>query len=177
MKKSVLLKIIVGALLIPILSLFLISKFNFFSYFSFIPGDYQYEAGLGSYMFVLDVIYEYVVYHILRGQAKITFIMYKSECEINVNNTPTVVCSDNNYGVGSFNCNIKLEGNIKKLRRTRILLPLPPWLTYQIPKSDEIVSSTDDGIIWDFSNILLLYQIQVPDRPCFLLHPAQSALQ
>ena len=58
MKRTIILKIFIGALLIPIVSLFLISKFNLFSYFDFIPKDYQFETGLGSYMFILDALYE-----------------------------------------------------------------------------------------------------------------------
>ena len=78
MKKSIIVKIFVGALIIPIVSLLLISKFNLFSYFDFIPVDYRFEAGLGSYMFVLDAIYEYIVILISNQYTKITFIIFKT---------------------------------------------------------------------------------------------------
>lgn len=154
MKKSIIVKIFVGALLIPIVSLFLISKFNLFSYFDFIPVDYRFEAGLGSYMFVLDAIYEYVVLLISNRHTKITFIIYKTKNEMDIGNTPTVVCSEGNRGVASFNCSVRLEGNLKKLRKINVLLPLPLWVTSQIPQDDESISSSAEGVIWDFSNIL-----------------------
>lgn len=154
MKKSIIVKIFVGALLIPIVSLFLISKFNLFSYFDFIPVDYRFEAGLGSYMFVLDAIYEYVVLLISNRHTKITFIIYKTKNEMDIGNTPTVVCSEGNSGVASFNCSVRLEGNLKKLRKIKVLLPLPLWVTSQIPQDDESISSSAKGVIWDFSNIL-----------------------
>ena len=81
MKKSIIVKIFVGALIIPIVSLLLISKFNLFLYFDFIPVDYRFEAGLGSYMFVLDAIYEYIVILISNQYTKITFIIYKTKNE------------------------------------------------------------------------------------------------
>ena len=154
MKKSIIVKIFVGALIIPIASLFLISKFNLFSYFDFIPVDYRFEAGLGSYMFVLDAIYEYIVALISDRYTKITFIIYKTKNEMNIRNTPTVVCSESNSGVASFNCNVILEGNLKKLRKIKVLLPLPLWVTSQISQDDDSISSSTEGVIWNFSKLL-----------------------
>lgn len=154
MKKAIVIKIIVGAVLLPLSSLFLISKFNIFSYLNFIPIDYRYEAGLGCYIAVLDALYEYITYRISKKKTKITFVFYKVLNEMKIGNVPTIVLSERNNGVATFHCNIRLEGNLKRLRKMKIYLPLPNWITSQVPQSDEIRTSVPDGIVWDFSNIL-----------------------
>lgn len=147
-------KIVVGALVLPLSSLFLVSKFNLFSYLEFIPIEYQYEAGLACYIAIIDAIYEYIAYQISKRQTKVTFVFYKAKNEMMISNVPTVILSEQSNGVATFNCRILLEGNLKRLQKMRIQLPLPAWVTSQISQNDEIMHCDDSGVYWEFSKIL-----------------------
>lgn len=147
-------KIVVGALLLPLSSLFLVSKFNLFSYLEFIPIEYQYEAGLACYIAIIDAVYEYIAYQISKRQTKVTFVFYKAKNEMMMSNVPTVMLSEQNNGVATFNCRILLEGNLKRLQKIKIQLPLPAWVTSQIPQNDEMMCYDEAGVYWEFSKIL-----------------------
>lgn len=147
-------KIVVGALLLPLSSLFLVSKFNLFSYLDFIPIEYQYEAGLACYIAIIDAVYEYIAYQISKRQTKVTFVFYKAKNEMMMSNVPTVMLSEQNNGVATFNCRILLEGNLKRLQKIKIQLPLPAWVTSQIPQNDEMMCCDEAGVYWEFSKIL-----------------------
>ena len=154
MRKAMIIKIVVGALLLPLSSLFLVSKFNLFSYLEFIPIEYQYEAGLACYIAIIDAVYEYIAYQISKRQTKVTFVFYKAKNEMMMSNVPTVMLSEQNNGVATFNCRILLEGNLKRLQKTKIQLPLPAWVTSQIPQNDEMMCCDEAGVYWEFSKIL-----------------------
>ena len=154
MRKAMIIKIVVGALVLPLSSLFLLSKFNLFSYLEFIPIEYQYEAGLACYIAIIDAIYEYIAYLISKRQTKVTFVFYKAKNEMMISNVPTVILSEQSNGVATFNCRILLEGNLKRLQKMRIQLPLPAWVTSQISQNDEMMHCDDSGVYWEFSKIL-----------------------
>lgn len=153
-KKDILLKIVIGAILLPLVSMYLVNKFNFFSYFDFIPEDQRFDAGLGVYFAIFDLMYEYIVYYITKQHTQITVVLYTVAREENINNTPTVICSETGGGVASLTCHIKLEGNLKRLKKCNLIMPLPSWVSTQIPQNDVAMSFRNGSLTWDFANIL-----------------------
>ena len=59
MNVSTIIKIFLKAILIPIVTVWGLSKFNVFEYITFIPEDYQYEIGLTVYLALIEALYEF----------------------------------------------------------------------------------------------------------------------
>ncbi len=153
MNVSTIIKRLLKALLIPFVTVLVLSRFNIFGYITFIPEDYRYEAGLTAYLALIEALYGFGEKYIDSKKAKIVCIFFKSETDRNGVNIPTVIC-DENMGVAVIQCDIKLTGNLGRLRRCELQMGLPSWISAQINASDEVLSYTENLLIWDFSRIL-----------------------
>ena len=154
MRFSSVIKIILKSLLIPLIAMFAISKFNLFSYITFIPEDYRFESGLTFYLVIIETLWSFLAQIIEKSRANVTCIFFRTEEEEdNINNIPTVVCDDC-IGVAYLQCHIILEGNLKVLRKTTLNLVLPPWLSTQISADNTVLTYQDNMLSWDFCEIL-----------------------
>ena len=72
MNKKVIIKIIANAILVPLISVFLLNKFNLFSYLIFIPEDKRFDVGLICYMAIFEALFEGIVYWISQQSVTIS---------------------------------------------------------------------------------------------------------
>ncbi len=56
MKLSSIIKILIKAVVLPIIAMFMLNKWNLCEYITFIPEDYRFEAGLALYMAILEAV-------------------------------------------------------------------------------------------------------------------------
>lgn len=153
MKNFNIIKAIIKHFILPLIAIFIIVKFNLFSYIRFIPEDYRFEGGLAVYLGIIGSIYESIENALEKKKAKITCTFYVYDKEIN--NIPTIVCDDNSNGTAFLNCHIELEGNLKKLRNSSILLSLPEWLTSQVSSNDIVLNyNNNNQLLWTFDKLL-----------------------
>ena len=57
MKVSTMITIILKAILVPIVAIFFLNKFNLFEHITFVPEEYQYEIGLTAYLALIEALY------------------------------------------------------------------------------------------------------------------------
>lgn len=57
MKVSTIITIILKAILVPIVAILFLNKFNLFEYITFVPEEYQYEIGLTVYLALIEALY------------------------------------------------------------------------------------------------------------------------
>lgn len=153
MNVSTIIKIFLKAILIPIVTVWGLSKFNVFEYITFIPEDYRYEIGLTVYLALIEALYEFGEKFVDSKKAKVVCIFFKSETDKDGKNIPTIIC-DATIGVAVINCYIELTGNLGRLRKCKLQMELPSWLTAQISASDAVLSYTGNLLTWEFSKML-----------------------
>ena len=154
MKSSSAVRIILKSLLIPIFSMLVLKKFNLFSYVTFVPLDYRFEAGLTLYLGVFEALVVYVETTIEKKSAHISCIFYKTEDDKNVKNTPTLICDEETGHVVYICCDIELEGNAKKLSQCVVTITLPDWITSQVNGENRIQSYRENIISLKFAELL-----------------------
>lgn len=146
-------KILLKAIIVPVIVVFGLSKFNLFEFITLVPKDYQYEVGLTFYLAVTEAIYGLIQTNIEQNKANIKCIFYLLEVDKDIKNTPTIVCSGN-VGVATINCHIVLGGNLKRLRKCNFILELPSWLTSQVNVSDTVLKYSNNQLCWEFDRLL-----------------------
>ena len=149
-------KIISNAILVPLISVFLLNKINILSYFTFIPIDKQFDIGLICYMAFFGTVFEVVLYLVNQRKVTVECIFYNNINEKSLQNTPAVICRESAGGVAYVQCGIKLIGNIKRLKTCQVTMNLPKWVTVQIGQDDQVASYCNNDLVWDFSNIISL---------------------
>ena len=154
MKIPLAIKILLRAVLVPLIAVFLLNKFNFFNYITFVPDDYKFDVGLTLYLAVLEAIAEILEQVYSNSLAEIECIFYQRPEDINIKNTPVFLCSDQTAGVANVSCRVQLKGNIKRLRNCRLSLDLPNWLTSQAPQSSQVMQYSGNSLIWSFDALL-----------------------
>lgn len=135
MKVSTITKILLKAILIPIVAVLGLSKFNLFEYITFVPEEYQYEIGLTAYLALIETLYGVGESFIDSKKAKVVCVFFKSETDKDRKNIPSIIC-DETIGVATIDCYIELTGNLERLRKCKLQMQLPSWLTAQISTSD-----------------------------------------
>lgn len=153
MRVSTIIKVLLKAIIVPVIVVFGLSKFNLFEYMTFIPTDYQYEVGLTFYLAFMEAVYGFVENAIEQKKSKITCTFYVSDADRNIENTPLIVC-DNDVGVAIINCHLEVSGNLKKIRKSVLKLELPSWLTAQINVQDTVLSYGSNVLSWKFDRML-----------------------
>lgn len=150
---STIIKVLLKSIIIPIVVVFGLSKFNLFEYIAFIPKDYQYEVGLTVYLAVLETVVGLIESWMEQKKAKIMCIFYISESDKNISNTPLVIC-DNDMGVANIKCHLEVSGNLKRIRSCTFKLELPSWLTAQINVQDTVLKYEGNTLIGKFDRML-----------------------
>ena len=153
MRVSTIFKVVLKAIIVPIIVVFGLSKFNLFEYVTFIPIDYQYEVGLTVYLALMETAYGMVENIIEQKKSKVVCTFYVSEADKNIGNTPLIVC-DNEMGVATINCFLEVSGNLKKIRKSVLEMELPSWVTAQINVQDTVLSYEGNRLTWKFDRML-----------------------
>ena len=140
---------------IPVIAVFFLGICNIFDYISFIPKDYRYEIGLSGYIGILEWIYDIIKDYIEKNRAYIKCFFYITEDDKNIFHTVCVPCVEQ---VITLKCELELSGNLKKLRKSRLNLSLPDWLTPQIDSNDLVLeylhSQNENSLCWKFESLL-----------------------
>lgn len=153
MRASTIIEVLLKALIIPIIAVVGLANFNVFEYVMFVPVDYQYEIGLTVYLTLIEAIYGFVENIIEEKKASVICVFYLAETGKDINNTPSIIC-DEVIGVSTINCEIQVTGNLKRLRKCKLSLELPMWLTSQVNISDTVLNYTDNQLNWKFERML-----------------------
>ena len=152
-KVFTLIKIVVKSIIIPLIAVFLLNKYNLFEYIKFVPEDYRYEMGLTAYLTLLEMV-SGIIQNILEAQkASVICTFYISENDKDIKNIPLIIC-DESVGVATISYYLELTGNLKKLRKCEFELALPSWVQAQLNNSDAVLNHVDDKLIWKFDRIL-----------------------
>lgn len=153
MKPSSIIKILIKAVFLPIIAMFVLNKWNLCEYITFIPKDYRFEAGLASYMAILEAAAEFIEYLILKANATIICTFYTDERREDSHAKPIIIMNESSMGVASIWCHITLDGNYKKLRETEICLDIPQWFSAQLD-ADSSLEQNNHQIKWNVSVLL-----------------------
>lgn len=153
MKPSSIIKILIKAISIPIIAMFALNKWNFCEYITFIPEDYQFEAGMALYMAVLEAISEFIEYFIAKNNAIITCIFYTDERREDSHIKPIIQMSDNSMGVASIWCHIILNGSYKNFKKKELYIDIPQWFSVQL-EANSSLKQENRQIKWDISALL-----------------------
>ena len=153
MKPPIIIKILIKAIIPPIIAMFILSKWNFCEYITFIPEDHCFESGLALYLAILEAIVELVEYFILKDKATIACIFYTNEQREDSSTTPIVQMSAKSMGVTNIWCHIILRGNYRKLVGTEICLDIPPWFSAQLDATSSL-QQENRQIKWNVSALL-----------------------
>lgn len=79
---------------------------------------------------------------------------YLSEADKDINNNPAIVCDSNGLGVATLNCQFEISGNLKRLRKCKVYMELPEWLSSQVSSSDIVLDYSMNKLKWGFSRLL-----------------------
>ncbi len=153
MKPSSIIKILTKAVVLPIIAMFMLNKWNLCEYITFIPEDYRFEAGLALYMAMLEAVAEFIEYLITKANATITCSFYTDERREDGHAKPTIRMSDSSMGIASVWCHIILDGSYKKLSGTEICLDIPHWFSAQLDANSSL-EQNDHQIKWNVSTLL-----------------------
>ena len=146
-------QILLKAILVPLLAVISLNKFNFFSYVTFVPDDYKFDVGLTVYLTLIEAFYEIVKRHIAKSMSEIECVFYERKDSINIKNTPVFVC-DSQSGVTTILCRIRLQGNVDNLRKCSLVLNLPTWLSSQVSADHISLEYSDNKLMWKFDRFL-----------------------
>ena len=147
-------RILLKALLVPIIAVFFLNQFNIFEYITFVPEEYKFDVGLTLYLAILEAFAEILDHLYSNALAEVECIFFQKPEDINIKNTPVFICSDQTEGVVSISCKVKLKGNVKKLKKCRLSMELPNWLTSQISQDSQMMLYSDNTLTWKFDTVL-----------------------
>ena len=130
----------------------LLARFNICSYFTFIPTDYHYEAGLTFYIAILEIIVQLLEECIREERASIRCIFYKDENDESLNNNPEILLSSSSCGVNTIWCHFSIDGNYRKLKKAMVRLDIPSWFAVQC--DDPWLNQNNNKLTWEISRLL-----------------------
>lgn len=165
MKRFSLFVTIVKALVLPVISMFILNKFNLFDYISIVPENYRFQAGLTLCLAVTGAIFDYFRHIIERHLIEITCIFYENQESKSISNTPILNCATGGQGVGSVWCNIKITGNLKNISSCILSINLPKWLSSQTQVDDDILYFDEEKNALQFKFDSIASKNNVNDEP------------
>lgn len=154
MKASWWLRMLIKAIIAPIFAVYFLDKFNICNYLLFIPDDHKFDVGLSLYLAILEIGAEFSESLYSNAMAEIECIFYNDKDNKNINTIPNFVCDSDNDGVTNIYCEIKVKGNIKKLKKCKLIMNIPEWVTSQVSKTNRVIQYSDNKIIWSFNRFL-----------------------
>lgn len=146
--------LIIKGLLIPICGIFLVNKFNLFSYMSFIPDDYVYETGLTTYFLVLEFLFTKIPEKIKeKFKTDIRCTLYSDEATKSLGNTPVIAFPP--VDVASFYCEINIKGSKRRLNNLLVVISFPQWVEAQVSAGSFSISiGSNNNCIVDLSKLV-----------------------
>ena len=117
MKIPTTMKLILKSLIIPILAIIMLDRFNLFDFIAFVPDGHRYDIGFTMYSAAIGIIHGVIENYIEQNQANIKCIFFSSKNDKDIKSNPLVVLSDDDMGVASINCLIEIEGNSEILKK------------------------------------------------------------
>lgn len=146
--------LLIKGLLIPICGIFLVNKFNLFSYMSFIPQDYVYETGLATYFLVLEFLFTKIPEKFEeKFKTDIQCTFYSDEATKSLKNTPAIAFPP--VDVVSFYCELCIKGSKRRLNNLLVVISFPQWVEAQASTGSLSMSiGTDNRCTIDLSKLL-----------------------
>lgn len=171
MKVPTLLKVLIKAIAIPIISMFALNRFNLFEFISLVPEDRYFDIGLTAYLAIFEALFLFFEKWIESQRASITCVFYVKKTEKNEKNTPKVVCGSSTSHVANIYCDIQTTGNNKLLRKVSVSLNLPDWVSSQIPQNETVAHYKNNTLVFAFDKLIpesagrehvALHTVQIP---------------
>ena len=147
-------KLVFKSIIIPIVVVALLNYFNLFEYITIVPVEYRYEVGLTVYLAIAETVYGLIGSFIEKKRAHVRCTFYLSEVDKDTKNNPAIVCDSNGLGVATINCQFELSGNLKRLRKCKVNMELPEWLSSQVSSSDIVLDYSTNKLKWEFVRLL-----------------------
>ena len=79
-------KIIIQSILGPLISVFLVSRFNLFDFITFVPEEHRFEVGLTLYLAFVEAFWKYIDWIIERNSASVRCTFFVKEAEKDIEN-------------------------------------------------------------------------------------------
>lgn len=137
---------ILKLIVVSLLSLWLLSKVNFFSFFSFIPETYVSEVGITTYFTVVSLFFDYLIECFKnKFQSELIAAIFVKDEEPSLNSIPKIVL--NNDGLAEANINIKVNGRKKHFNDVKLLIPAYKFITMQVGQKSAMIDSEGNLII------------------------------
>lgn len=139
------------ALVLPTVAVYLTNQFDLFAWIKQLQPGKSFDFSVAAYMaiaeatvFLLEDLYR-------QSSAKVDIIFYKHRDEENESNYPVVKIKKSN-GVASIRCAIRLRGKPEKLRKLKVIMRFPEWVSSQgiFPYS----TFENNELIIDFNSII-----------------------
>lgn len=141
----------VKGILLPLLAIYLVNRWNFFSYFSFIPKDKIFDFGLASYICVLECIYHIIITKINDNKVKIECLLYTKNQKKSINNIPNIEFQQD---VAYVRGQITVSGRTKKACKNSIRLVFPNWVDIQNNNQNSLIIRDDNVCIININDII-----------------------
>ena len=143
--------LIIKNIIIPLFTIYLVNKWNFFEIFTFIPTDKLFEFGLSSYLCIFQCIFYFIENKIIDKKSKIKCIFYSKNQRKNIDTTPDIeFVQDVAYVRGT----IEVSGKGKRLSKTEIVLKFPNWVDIQVDNRDELITINNNDCIINISKFI-----------------------
>lgn len=154
MKVPTVIQVLIKAILIPIISMAALNKFNLFDFISLVPEDRRFDMGLTAYLAIFEALFLFLEKCIEGRRAGISCVFYAKKAEKNENNTPKIICGSSTSNVAYIYCDIQTSGNAKLLRKVSVSLKLPDWVSSQIPQNETVARYKDNTLIFAFDKLI-----------------------
>lgn len=139
----------IKSVLVTLISVFFVGKFNIMQVFSCIPEESKFTIGLSVYCVIvnssLSKLYEHIY---LNNRSYIECLFYTDKHSKSISNLPTITFIED---VTFINCKISVKGKSKRLCRNSLVISLPEWVDVDdfdnsilaVSKKNEIAISLD----------------------------------
>lgn len=154
LKAPSVIRIIIKAVLIPLISVFALNKFNLFSYITFIPEEKQFDVGLTTYLGIVEALAFLLENTIEMNRPRITCVFYVKQSEKDIRRTPTIICGKDSLDVAIVRCELVVSGNARLFKENILSMSLPEWLSSQVSTGDRVVTYTENRLLWNFSKAI-----------------------
>ncbi len=136
-----LLTTILKGIIVPLIAIFVVNRWNFFEVFSFIPEEYLFEFGLTSYILLEDCVFHVIKNKMKDNEAQIECLFYCNNQKKSINTIPNIEFQED---VAYIRGSIKVCGKGKKLCKNSIVLTFPNWVDVQIYGQDGLLTVNDN---------------------------------
>lgn len=141
----------VKGILLPLFAIYLVNRWNFFSYFSFIPNDKIFDFGLASYICILECICHLIISKINDNKVKIECLLYSKNQKKSIKNIPNI---EFNQDVAYVRGKITISGVTKRVCKNSIRLVFPNWVDVQSDGQNRLITIDDKVCIINIKDII-----------------------